>query len=165
MSDAEIIIPEQTLDPAAAVVPESREGFVTPKTDDEDTGVVKAVWGTMEANAEENPREQSVLYSPTAPVVEENKVKRTISYSPEVGRTGSDSPKIGRTGSDSPKDARTVSVVSGETFTMNVVVKLEPFSPPRAKTGVREDSEPAQEAPFKRVRFESEPPEGKASVA
>ena len=48
---------------------------------------------------------------------------------------------------------------------MNVVVKLEPFSPPRAKTGVREDSEPAQEAPFKRVRFESEPPEGKASVA
>ena len=68
-----------------------------------------------------------------------------------IGRTGSDSPKIGRTGSDSPS-----AIDGADKFTLPPHVKLEQFSPPRAKTSVREDSVPPEEHPAKRVRFEEE---------
>ena len=131
-----------------------------------------------------------ISYSPVAArsvsealEIERNEMARTGSDSPKIGRTGSDSPKmapvgsdspkmapvgsdspkIGRTGSDSPKMAPVGSDADARTFTMNVPVKLEPFSPSRAKAGVREDSEPAQEPAIKRVRFETEPPESCAA--
>ena len=113
---------------------------MTPRLDGDDD-CVKAEWVVVD---EENQR--SLTES-----ADGQTIGRTGSDSPKVGRTGSDSPKVGHTGSDSP-----AAIDGADKFTLPPSAKLEPFTPPRAKTSVREDSVPPEEHPAKRVRFEEE---------
>jgi len=135
-------------------------------------------------NPEQGERASSPDYSAGSPApapvppCDEVGIERMPSESFEVGRTGSvadERPGSGsvadeRTGSVSVADERTGSVSVGRTgsdaagsgcktpdaYTLpDVKIKLERFSPRKAKAAVREDSVPLDEEPRKRVRFES----------
>ena len=114
---------------------------MTPRLAGDDDECVKAEWVVVDE------ADQRALTE----CADGKTIGRTGSDSPKIGRTGSDSPKIGRTGSDSPS-----AIDGADKFTLPPHVKLEQFSPPRAKTSVREDSVPPEEHPAKRVRFEEE---------